>query len=311
MDGFYAAVLNLKNDGREVDYSARKDDWFVVTGRAGNKRFYTRAQCRYSGVVTIIDNVPLEQAGALGFLFTAMANSLSLRPALNARGTPQPRIDYPAPSPRITTSTTRQPQASARPPLPDIDRTGKTSSLRLALGDGTELRAQDIFERVAGAVFVVQTDSKQGSAVAISDRELLTNCHVVVAQTGLYLEREGRRTVVSLVSADADADRCVLRSDTALPKWVRIRPYADTRVGERVFTVGAPEGLELSIAEGIVSSKRNMNGYRYLQTTAPISPGSSGGGLFDAQGNLLGITTFMRKDGQNLNFAIPAEEYAR
>ena len=50
---------------------------------------------------------------------------------------------------------------------------------------------------------------------------------------------------------------------------------------------------------------------RVIQTSAPISHGSSGGGLFDSGGNLLGITTFMLKDAQNLNFAIAAEEYAR
>jgi S1-C subfamily serine protease len=74
---------------------------------------------------------------------------------------------------------------------------------------------------------------------------------------------------------------------------------------------GAPQGLELSLAEGIISSKRALDAGRLFQTSAPISKGSSGGGLFDAHGNLLGITTFMLKDAQDLNFAIAAEEYAK
>ena len=90
-----------------------------------------------------------------------------------------------------------------------------------------------------------------------------------------------------------------------------MRPYADVKVGERVFTVGAPQGLELSLADGMISSKRTSDNWRYFQTSAPISKGSSGGGLFDAQGNLVGITTFMLKDSQNLNFAIAAEEFAK
>jgi Trypsin-like peptidase domain len=57
----------------------------------------------------------------------------------------------------------------------------------------------------------------------------------------------------------------------------------------------------------LVSGLRTFEGVRLIQTTAPISHGSSGGGLFDAQGKLIGITTFMFKDGQNLNFAIPSE----
>ena len=50
---------------------------------------------------------------------------------------------------------------------------------------------------------------------------------------------------------------------------------------------------------------------RLIQTTAPISPGSSGGGLFDESGNLIGITTFMVSEGQSLNFAIATEDYLR
>jgi S1-C subfamily serine protease len=69
--------------------------------------------------------------------------------------------------------------------------------------------------------------------------------------------------------------------------------------------------LELTLAEGLVFSKRTSDGVRFIQTSAPNSPGSSGGGLFDAQRNLLGITTFLLKDAQNLNFAIAAEEYAK
>ena len=65
------------------------------------------------------------------------------------------------------------------------------------------------------------------------------------------------------------------------------------------------------MAEGIVSSKRTFNQSRVIQTSAPISQGSSGGGLFDARGQLLGITTFQFKVGQNLNFAVAAEEFAQ
>lgn len=78
-----------------------------------------------------------------------------------------------------------------------------------------------------------------------------------------------------------------------------------------MFSIGARQGFELSLGEGIVSSKRSKDGVRLLQTSAPISKGASGGGLFDAQGNLVGITTFMIRDAQNLNFAIAVEEYPR
>ena len=65
--------------------------------------------------------------------------------------------------------------------------------------------------------------------------------------------------------------------------------------------------LELTISDGIVSGMRNLPQGRVIQTTAPISPGSSGGPLFDAYGRLVGIMTFQHRSGQNLNFAVPAD----
>jgi hypothetical protein len=78
------------------------------------------------------------------------------------------------------------------------------------------------------------------------------------------------------------------------------------RVGQRVYAIGAPEGLDLTISEGLVSSIREMDGAHYIQTSAPISSGSSGGGLFDVEGRLVGLTAFIIAEGQNLNFALPA-----
>lgn len=217
----------------------------------------------------------------------------------------------PPPAASQPLSSTVQPQ---RPAGSNVDRSGKSNAIRLVLGEGMELRPQQVFEKAGGAVYVVTTGKAQGSAVAISEWELLTNCHVVGSATTVILERDGVRIPATVVSANADADRCVLRTGGAtgpLPKWVRVRPYADIKIGERVFSIGAPQGFELSLGEGIVSSKRSKDGERLLQTSAPISKGSSGGGLFDAQGNLVGITTFIIRDAQNLNFAIAAEEYAR
>ena len=93
------------------------------------------------------------------------------------------------------------------------------------------------------------------------------------------------------------------------------QPGATTVSAHTLFDIARklPEGsqVELTAAEGIVSSKRLYNQTRVVQTSAPISQGSSGGGLFDARGHLLGITTFYFRAGQNLSFAVAAEEYAQ
>jgi len=77
-------------------------------------------------------------------------------------------------------------------------------------------------------------------------------------------------------------------------------------VGEEVIVLGNPRGLEGSVSTGIVSAFREIGGAHYLQITAPISPGSSGGPVFSANGQVVGITTATVSRGQNLNFALGA-----
>jgi hypothetical protein len=86
-----------------------------------------------------------------------------------------------------------------------------------------------------------------------------------------------------------------------------MRLAADLRVGAAVYAVGAPQGLELSLSARLVSQLRGAEGGPLIQTTAPVSPGSLGGGLFDEGGNLVGLTNFQLGRGQNVNFAVPAE----
>jgi S1-C subfamily serine protease len=76
--------------------------------------------------------------------------------------------------------------------------------------------------------------------------------------------------------------------------------------------IGNPQGLEHTVTDGVISAFRRESGYRMMQISVPISPGSSGGPLFDLDGNVIGITTSVWADemAQNLNFAVPAE-YAR
>jgi cytochrome c-type biogenesis protein CcmH/NrfG len=113
--------------------------------------------------------------------------------------------------------------------------------------------------------------------------------------------------VATVASQDSTHDLVQLRVPGLTVPAVPLRLSTDLRVGERVYAIGAPQGLELSISEGLISGLRLFDGRRAIQTTAPISAGSSGGGLFDDRGRLVGITTFYANDGQNLNFAFPGE----
>src|SRR5204862_4413776 len=96
--------------------------------------------------------------------------------------------------------------------------------------------------------------------------------------------------------------------DAPKSKYVTFGSADGLAVGERVFAIGSPLGLERTVTEGILSTKtRQMQGDLYLQTTAQINPGNSGGPLFNLGGEVVGITNMKITFGEGLGFAIPIE----
>lgn len=181
-----------------------------------------------------------------------------------------------------------------------------------------------------------------GSGVVVPSRGsentlIATNCHLTDKAPGsvrLFHVRQGEKSEVGFLQGiDSEKDLCLIKVkfidearskvsvkcyggdsciDYGEKKYIKLPPVRIAssqwlEIGDPVYAVGAPQGLELTLSDGLVSGIRKSKGTEYIQTTAPISQGSSGGGLFDAQGRLVGITTMYLKDGQNLNFAIPAE----
>lgn len=170
---------------------------------------------------------------------------------------------------------------------------------------------EQIFQEVSRSIVTIQTFDRDdkvvslGSGVVTAADTVVTNCHVLDG-AAVYTVYSGKTVLKGeLRAADAERDLCELQvANLRAPK---IALYTGRlRVGQRVYAVGAPEGLELTISEGLVSSIREMEGAHYIQTSAPISSGSSGGGLFDTEGRLVGLTAFIITEGQNLNFALPA-----
>jgi S1-C subfamily serine protease len=114
------------------------------------------------------------------------------------------------------------------------------------------------------------------------------------------------------MSIDKETDRCILYVENVMLEPVQgFRKYQDLKIGETVYSVGSPQGLENTLGIGIVSGKRNLDKVQLIQTTAQISQGSSGGGLFDHFGNLVGITTFRVKESEGLNFAIAIDNFTK
>lgn len=149
---------------------------------------------------------------------------------------------------------------------------------------------------------------RQGSGVVIASGRLVTNCHVLSSAKGIQVSKDNVSYRASLEFADPERDLCQIKVANFHAPLVEIGDVLQLRVGQKVYAVGTPKGLELTMSDGLVSSLRkgDEEALPLIQTTAALSPGSSGGGLFSADGKLIGITTFLIKDGQNLNFAHPA-----
>jgi S1-C subfamily serine protease len=176
---------------------------------------------------------------------------------------------------------------------------------RVLGGDG-------VFKIVSNSTYKVRTRSAQGTAVAISPTVLLTNCHVLGKYRNVQIMENGRGHEAVLIHDDYSEDKCFIRSLVLKVRPVaNVQDFKNIQQGEEAYSIGAPLGYNRSIAKGVISGKHIGKKSRYVQTTASISPGSSGGGLFDNKGNLLGITTFTDTRGQNLNFAIAAEDFWR
>jgi hypothetical protein len=183
------------------------------------------------------------------------------------------------------------------------------------------LQPEQLYEKVAPSIYMVVASDhaielvsriaySQGSAVAITDHVLLTNCHVVAGRPQIGVSQDGATWRARLVYADPAGDRCFLQVDgTVLHPVQGVRKLDDIRVGETVYSIGNPAGLERSFGEGLVSGIRNAAGVAWVQNSAPSWHGSSGGGLFDSRGNLVGITTAISTVAANMAFAIAASEF--
>jgi hypothetical protein len=110
--------------------------------------------------------------------------------------------------------------------------------------------------------------------------------------------------VLGTLAIDAHADLALLKVSGKAPSLVLGRGPAPV-VGDNVFVIGNPLGLEGTFSEGIISGIRATGTDSLLQMTAPISPGSSGGPVLDAAGEVIGIAVATFKEGQNLNLAVP------
>jgi S1-C subfamily serine protease len=180
---------------------------------------------------------------------------------------------------------------------------------------GAQESLPELIKRVLPAVVTVVGFNAGGKPIRIGSGvfidpagHLITNLHVIngVARAEVKLPQGEIYALTEIVAADEKADlvKVVVNRPQGPPHYL---PVSGVRpeVGERVVVLGSPLGLEQTVSEGLVSAIRAVRDRgEFLQISAPISPGSSGGPVVNLQGQVIGIATFQVR-GQQINFAVP------
>jgi serine protease Do len=148
-----------------------------------------------------------------------------------------------------------------------------------------------------------------GSAVVVGPGKLVTNSHVTHSAIRIEVAANGRVWPVTLTAHDVVRDLCLLDApglDAPKPIWSNgIEP------GAHVYAAGFVADHRLVVTNGQVTALHDYEGAQVIQASAPFDYGSSGGGLFDAEGRLIGILTFKARVGGPFHFAVPVAWIAR
>jgi len=146
-----------------------------------------------------------------------------------------------------------------------------------------------------------------GSGVILAPGQVITNCHVVQEASSIRVQTGDHEWDATIALSDVPRDLCKLDVPGLTAPSPEIRSYHDIQIGEPAYAVGNPLGFGIAISAGLVSAIGEHKGQLRLYSSAPISPGSSGGGLFDSHGRLIGIVTAFYPGAQNLNLVLPAD----
>lgn len=310
--------LTKETAEREIIYSRLLSSWFVVTGKSQKIKFYTRVHMASGAFIGYTFVWPNDASGRFERVAIALSSSFEPPAKLSA----MPRESTLTESIRDNSSDvddTRETQAVPKPPTKGVPANPALTQTQLTPSELFAIASPSVWTLVATGSASNSDgshDRRTGTAVAVSSDRLWTNCHTLEGMQDYFIGRrteDAEKTIVrrvEVVTRNDKKDACVVKPVRhTLQRIVPTRASSSLRVGERVFSLGSPSGLELTLADGLLSGVRTIEGVTYVQNSAPISRGSSGGGLFDARGNLVGITTFYIRESQSLNFAIAVDEF--
>jgi hypothetical protein len=193
---------------------------------------------------------------------------------------------------------------------------GNQATTSPQVGQSQPLTPAEIARRAFPSVVLLSMQDARGQPVSLGsgffiDKDVVaTNFHVIDGAAAGYAKVIGqpaKLNIKGVIALDAVHDLALLQLEPSLTTPLPVAAQLSANIGDAVYAIGNPEGLEGTFSQGIVSSLRTVGSDRILQITAPISPGSSGGPVLDQNGTVVGVSVASITKGQNLNFAIPAD----
>ena len=169
---------------------------------------------------------------------------------------------------------------------------------------------KDIISTYKGIVVQINTPEGSGSGLIVKDRNIIvTNRHVVFGNEEVVVKgEEFEKIMTDVLYTDALNDLAFLRMPDSFSGAEQVRISQElVEAGESIVAIGHPLGLRFTATQGIVSkAERRFNNVDYIQVDAAINPGNSGGPLINEKGEVIGVNTFIYRDGENLGFALPS-----
>lgn len=185
---------------------------------------------------------------------------------------------------------------------------------RLALTGQPQFRRKiaEHIGKVQASAVTIDLGSSHGSGFLVSrDGHLLTNAHVVGDGKNVPVAfRSGVRVNGTVLRVAPRRDVALVKVPVSVSYILPLRRGEMPRIGDDVYVVGSPfdPSLRSTVTKGIVSALRTIDGQRFIQADAAVTPGNSGGPLVDGRGNVIGITVQQVAGGENLNFFIPIDD---
>lgn len=173
--------------------------------------------------------------------------------------------------------------------------------------------AREVANRVLPSVAMLVMHDANGETIGLGSGFLVkpgivaTNAHVIEDAAGgvaVFTGDETEHNIAGIVGFDFHHDIALLSVPDAQAPPLSIGDGAAVGVGDTVYAVGSPRGMAGTFSNGIISGLRDLDGAHIIQTTAPISPGSSGGPLVSDEGEVIGVTVAVIANAQNLNLAV-------